>query len=298
MTVQSATRTAPPGAPGFLDPTRTVTFPSSRGAKLYGEWFASAGAPRALAVVVHGYAEHCGRYREVAHVLHRAGLAVLTFDLRGHGRSTGQRGHVEEFGDYLDDLDAAIGQVIALGGKDRPVLLVAHSNGGLIALRALSDARRRPDVAGVVVSSPFLALRMAVPKYQEAAAPFLSWLAPRLSIPNGIKIEDVTSDEGKLAERRADTLCHGVATARWFTEARAAQQYVYDNAANVAVPTLWLVSGADALANPDRTREIADRVRGPATYHALPGLKHECFNETSRDRVFGTLTTWLEGRLA
>src|SRR5258705_13765516 len=100
--------------PGPATPTRTLTL-SSRGETLHAEWFAPTGAPRGVAVMVHGYAEHIGRYREVAHVLAADGWGVLGFDQRGHGRSTGRRGYVEHFTDYLDDLDAARRQARTLG---------------------------------------------------------------------------------------------------------------------------------------------------------------------------------------
>src|SRR5690349_7968444 len=149
--------------PGPLEPAETRTVPSTGGTKLHVEIFRPAGAPRAVAVVVHGYAEHIGRYREVANVLVQAGLAVVGFDLRGHGRSSGRRGHIDAFSDYLDDLDAALALARQLH-PGLPVVLVSHSNGGLITLRALTDERRRPDVAGAIISSPFLGLKLAVPK--------------------------------------------------------------------------------------------------------------------------------------
>jgi alpha-beta hydrolase superfamily lysophospholipase len=288
----------PMSPPGPLAPTRTVTFSSSGGATLYGEWFMPETPPRGLVVVLHGYAEHCGRYRELANVLHRAGTAVLTYDMRGHGQSTGQRGHIDTVSDYLDDLEAAMGQADALlGGAKLPRVLVGHSNGSLVTLRALTDDNRRPEVVGAVVSSPFLGLRLPMSRIKVAAALATSRMAPRLSMSNQLRIEDLTADAGKLAERRADTLCHGVATARWFAEARAAQQHVYDHAPNVSVPTLWLVSGADAIADSGRSREVADRLRAPVAYHDFAGLKHEAFNETERGRVFSTLDQWVRERL-
>src|SRR5262245_48630969 len=133
-----STSMSAPAAPGPMTPTRTLTFPSSGGIQLYGEYFAPAGSARALAVVMHRYAEHCGRYREVAHALVDAGIAAFSYDMRGHGQASGRRGHVDRFTEYLDDLEAATARARALAG-DVPRVLVAHSNGSLIALRALSD---------------------------------------------------------------------------------------------------------------------------------------------------------------
>ena len=94
---------------------------------------------------------------------------------------------------------------------------------------------------------------------------------------------------GIQAERRADTRCFGVATARWFTEATAAQEYVATNAHRIQVPTTWLVGGDDPIADPARSRTVASRISG-ASYHDLVGFKHEVFNEVERARVFDQLT--------
>src|SRR5688572_11299688 len=93
-----------------IAPTRTVRFPSRDGLDLYGEFFAAAN-PRGVSLIVHGYGEHGGRYRELANILALEGMATLSFDLRGHGRADGQRGYVERFTDYLDDVDAALEQL-------------------------------------------------------------------------------------------------------------------------------------------------------------------------------------------
>jgi acylglycerol lipase len=282
--------------PGPMTPTRTLTFPSSGGAQLYGEWFAPTAAARGLAVVVHGYAEHCGRYRETAHALVAAGIATFTYDMRGHGQASGRRGHVARFTEYLDDLDAAMARARALAG-DVPRVLVAHSNGSLIALRALADPARRPDVRAAAVASPFLRIKLEVPTAKRIAGKIASRIYPTLALPNELRVEDLTHDAGKQEERRKDTLCHGVATARWFTEAEAAQDYVYEHASAISVPTIWLVGGADPIADPTRSRAVQQRLRAPSTFHDLVGLKHEVFNETDRARVFGLLTDFVTREL-
>ncbi|MGE3458066.1 MAG: alpha/beta fold hydrolase, partial [Kofleriaceae bacterium] len=86
-------------APGPIEPTTTTTI-----AGLYAETFRPEATPRGSVVITHGYSEHCGRYREVANVIVRAGWAVLSYDVRGHGRSPGPRGYVDRFKTYVDDL--------------------------------------------------------------------------------------------------------------------------------------------------------------------------------------------------
>jgi alpha-beta hydrolase superfamily lysophospholipase len=285
-----------PPSPRPIEPTRSFSVPRPD-ATLHAEWFAPA-SPRGVVVVTHGYAEHGGRYREVADTLVRAGAAVLTYDCRGHGRSSGQRGHVERFETYLDDLDSAIawarGESAIHGLADPRIVLLGHSHGALITLRALADASRALDVVAAAVASPFLGLRLKVNPVRRAAGLAVARVWPSLTMASQIRIEDLTSDDGKLSERRGDTLCHDVMTPGWFVEATAAQEFVRARAGDIRVPTQWLVGGADPIADPSRAREVAERVRGaPVEYHDLRGLKHEVFNERSRGEVLALLTRFV-----
>lgn len=288
-------REAESAAPGPVSPTATFRFSSGDGTGLYGEWFA-AQRPRATALIVHGYTEHCGRYRELANVLNRDGIAAMSYDMRGHGRANGQRGHIDSFSDYLDDLDAALDELRArVGDPAVPVLLICHSNGGLIALRALADPLRKPaGVTAAVVSSPFLGFKLPVAPAKKLVARAAGRWASRLSLPNDIPIEYLTSDPAKQAERRVDTLCHDVASARWYTETLLAHEYVADYAARVDIPTMWLVANDDQIADPAAARVVHARLRSSSTYHGLESMHHEVFNERARGRTFDLLRAFLD----
>ncbi|HLL25801.1 MAG TPA: lysophospholipase, partial [Kofleriaceae bacterium] len=274
-------------APGPISPSATSTI-----AGLYAEQFVPTTTPKGVVLITHGYAEHAGRYRELANVIVRAGWAALSYDVRGHGQSPGVRGYVDRFAHYLDDLAAMQTAARALVGNapsgtapnKAPLVLLGHSHGALITLRALAGDHP-PAVAHAIVSSPYLALRLAVPSYKKLLARVASRVAPELAQPNALRVEDLTSDRGKQQERIADKLCLDVATARWFTESAEAQDYVAQHAHRITVPTTWLVAGDDRIADPARSKAIATRVPG-ATYHELAGLKHEVFNETTRAHVF------------
>ena len=268
-------------APGPLSPT-TIT----KVGDLYAETFVPA-KPIGIVVISHGYAEHCGRYHEVANVCVQAGWVTVAYDVRGHGHSPGKRGAIDRFETYLDDLDAVIAYARTLA-PDKPRVLLGHSHGSLIILRALAGSRP-PGVKAAIVSSPFLALRLAVPGYKKLLARVASRIAPDLAQPNELRVEQLTHDKAKQAERTADKLCFDVATSRWFTEASKAQEFVARHADRIGVPTTWLVGADDPIADPARSRYVAQRVRG-SVYHSLEGMKHEVFNEVDRGKVFAELT--------
>jgi alpha-beta hydrolase superfamily lysophospholipase len=284
---------APSPLPGPMEPSASFGFPSKDGLALHGELYQHP-SPRGAAIVLHGYAEHCGRYREVAHVLHQAGLAALTFDMRGHGRAAGARGHALRFDEFLGDVEAAIGELDRRVPGELPLALICHSHGGLVGLRLLADPWRCPKrIRCAVMSSPFVRLRMKVSPVKRMGARWVGFLLPNLSLPNEIPIDKLTHDAGKLAERRVDTLCHEVAGARWYNEALGAQAWVQEFAHRVAVPTLWLIGGDDFIADPAAARAVAERVAGPAKIHVLEGQYHEVFNETARASTFDLLRAFL-----
>lgn len=271
------------------EPTRFITLAGEGGQKLHAEVFLREAA-RGVVLVTHGYAEHCGRYRELADVLVKAGWSVLTWDVRGHGQSAGPRGYCDRFSQFLGDFRAALKAARGLG--EGPLVALGHSHGSLITLRAMLEPSP-PEVAALVVSSPFLGFGRPVPTVKAAMGKVASLLAPRLALPNGIESVDLTSDPAKQAEHDKDTLCFDIATARWFTEAVTAQREVDEGARRITTPTLWLIGNADVIADPGQSRKVAAKMPS-ATVRVLEGLRHEVFNEVDRAKVFAELTSFLD----
>ncbi len=272
--------------PGPMEPTKTTTIAGG----LYAEVFMPPAAPRGVVLITHGYAEHGALYREVAHVIVNAGWAALAYDVRGHGRSPGARGFIERFDIYIDDLRAAADAARELA-PGAPLVLLGHSHGALITLRALTGDRPI-EACHAILSSPYLELQLEVPAYKRLLAGVASRLLPHLDQPSGLRADQLTKDPQKQAEWAADNLLFPTANARWYTEARDAQAYVAATAERLRIPSTWLVGGADPLCVPAATKRIAQRVKN-ATYHDLVGLRHEVFNETERAQVFAELTKTL-----
>ncbi len=251
---------------------------------------------RAAVAVVHGYGEHAGRYRQLARELAERGFCTCTYDLRGHGRSAGRRGHVGRFKEYLDDTGRFLDWA-RLQARGLPLFLLGHSMGGLIA--ALFVEQRRPDdLAGVVLSSPFLRLAEPVPRHKLFLAHIASAVAPSLDVGNTLDAAGLSRDDEVVAAYRADPLNHGVATARWATEVLSAQKTALAHAGRISQRLLVMAGSDDAVAHPDAARELfaaaASRDKKLLVY---PGFLHEIFNEAGRDAPVADLLAWLEARL-
>lgn len=253
--------------------------------------------PRAQVILIHGFGEHAMRYDEVALTLVEAGCDVHSYDHRGHGRSSGPRGYIDNFGQYLDDLDAVLAHCDAsLAGKPR--FVVAHSMGGLVALMSLVD--RKPVWKGLVLSSPFLKVKLKVPAWKSLAAHAASKVYPQLSLPSGLKGNEAARDPEIARAYDTDTLNLKAATARWYVECLAAQDRVFAEASTIELPLLLLHGEADVIADPQASATLFPRLGSrDKTLALITGAYHEIFNEPPAERkaVYARVAEWLAAHM-
>ncbi|HET7434299.1 MAG TPA: alpha/beta hydrolase [Thermoanaerobaculia bacterium] len=247
-------------------------------------------SPRARVVIVHGYAEHLGRYAALVQRLVAEGFACHLFDLRGHGHSGGVAAHVARFDDYLSDLRLVIARV----RDDVPLILLAHSLGGLIALRYVQT---EPNAANALaVSSPFLHPGFAVPAAKRLLAQIASWCAPTLPFDTGLDAEWLSTDESVVAAYQNDPLVLRKTTPRWFTEVEQAQHALIAGASDITLPLLMLLGNEDKIADHELAAEVFTRIgSADKTLQQYAGYRHEIFNETGRAVVIDDLVKWMRG---
>jgi len=255
--------------------------------------------PRARAdvVLLHGYAEHAGRYAELIAALGAAGFSCHLLELRGHGRSEGVRGYVDRFGDYLDDLDLFLQRLdeIQTPGPAVPRILLGHSLGGLISL---AYVLRRPDAfAALAVSSPFLYPAIEAPALKVWLASLLSRLAPTRLMKSEIASRWLSHDPAIVAAYDRDPLVFKTLSPHWFFEIRQAQDDLLARAGEIRPPALFLLGDADRIADPARSRQVFERLGSTEKQLvAYPGFFHEILNEIERARVVRDLLGWLDQR--
>jgi lysophospholipase len=273
---------------------------SARGAQIYRQGWFPEGEVRATVLFIHGLGEHSDRYERLAGRLVADGIACLAFDLRGHGRSTGRRGHIVRFADYLADVDAARSE-LQRRRPGVPLFLLGHSLGGLILLRYLLENPQ--GIAGGVLSSPYLGdlPEMAPPKIVTFLARLLSRLCPILPFKTGIRPDRVSRDPEEVRAYREDPRIFDTVTPRFYTETQRAQEEVHAAASTFPVPLLLMQSGADRLVDPQATRRWAKAApQDLVDFVEWEGFYHEMFNEpeADRERVLARVKQWLqEGKL-
>ena len=251
-----------------------------------------APSPRGWVIVLHGLDDHLRRYEALAGFLRESGYDVVLYDQRGHGASGGARTHVEDFGEYVDDLlrvcDAE------QPGRDGTPHLFAHSMGSVVALLA---AKRHPDRwrSLVVQGFPLLPGRN-IPKALAPVVRALPLLA-RLRVASGLRAEDLSRDPAVVEAYRRDPQVQGKVSLGWGAAFLAALEELREGAAGIKCPLLVLHGEDDAIARAEGARWLAGHA-GAADLELLtyPGLKHELHNEPApeRSRVFADIRAWLD----
>jgi alpha-beta hydrolase superfamily lysophospholipase len=245
--------------------------------------------PRAVVLLIHGIAEHSGRYEHVGRALAERRFDVVAIDLRGFGKSGGRRAHVSTFDDYLDDVEDQLAELRVL---HLPVVLLGHSMGGLIALSYAMSARPRPDL--LALSAP--ALGANIPAPLRVAAPLLARVVPHLRVPAPISGELLSTDPAVGAAYDADPLIVRATTPALGAALIRQMQWANAHLDQLTVPTLVLHGADDQLVPARSTRDLGDRPL--VTRRAYPSLRHELFNEPAHPSIVRDLADWLEGQLA
>jgi alpha-beta hydrolase superfamily lysophospholipase len=262
------------------------------GCTIHVEHYRARGEARLSLVMVHGYSAHCGLYRHVGTAFASAGIAVTQFDLRGHGRSSGRRGHIADFDEYVDDL-AAIVEWARQQDPGKPWALLGQSMGGAVSLAFVLSRAKTNEPDRLIVASPWLKLKMKVSAPKQMAANVAARVFPTLTMPNGLTAENVSRNPLVLAGFDKDPLVHHVATAGWFMATLRAQARIRLRAKELGVPTLMVLAGNDRIVANEVNLTFACEAGPIVEVRTYPEVFHEMFLDPEADTVVADVSTWL-----
>ncbi len=265
------------------------------GTSLYFQGWQVEGAPKGVVCLVHGLGEHSGRYNHWGEWLNQAGYGMLSYDLRGHGKSEGLRGHVNSFEEYYKDTDLLIKEA-----RERyasiPCFLYGHSLGSIIVCGYVLD--RKPQIQGVVLSGLAIKTSLQEQKGKIFLARLVGSVMPKGGMESGLIPETISRDNEIVARYKADPLVHSKVTFGFGRSSLSALSYIDQHAGEWSLPVLVMHGEQDKLGYADGSREFAGRVRGDCTLKIWPGLYHEVHNEPENRQVFEFLRQWLDTHLS
>lgn len=273
--------------------TQSAAFRAKDGTSIYwAGWIPQAG-PKAVVQVIHGYAEHIGRYGNVVNELLPAGYAVFGTDHRGHGKSEGKRGHVGSFQEFIDDEMQFRREVIDANFPGLPCFVLGHSMGSLIAMNYIEQAPE--GIKGLVLSGTGSRPGTDIPKAIITLTKILSRILPSVHVKSPLPPEFISRDPDVVQAYVEDPLVYNVITPRLAYEMNRYVLIGAQNAFKIRIPVLIQLGSEDtAFSGHDELYEMLGAK--DKTYKNYEGLRHEVYNELPADRAvaLADLRQWLD----
>jgi len=253
--------------------------------------------PRASLALIHGLGEHTGRYAHVGRAMTDLGYALVGFDLRGHGRSGGARGHAASLDVYMQDIRQFL-DLLAQRYPGIPHFLYGHSLGGLLSLSyALQYSA---GLKGVMVTGAALRSSLQEQKGKIAIAKLLGALLPALTLQSGLDPTTISRDRKVVDAYVSDRLVHYSTSLGLGKSALSAIDLCFARASEFDLPLLMMHGMDDKLTYASGSEDFA-KLAGKAgrdvTLKLWDGLYHELHNEPEQAEVFKFMTEWLDKHL-
>jgi len=270
-------------------------FHGQRNLNLFYQGYLPAGRPKAILLILHGLAEHSGRYMNVVDYFAPKGYAIYGFDQRGHGKSEGMRGHVKKFSYYTEDTKTFFDMVRGKHSGEK-FFIVGHSVGGTIAITY--SLRHQNEFDGLILSGATIKPGSSLSPVKTMLARLLSLLAPKM----GVDVIDASAISRTRAVVDAyvnDPLVYrGKIRARLGAELINTMQMLPKQLPEIYLPILIMSGTTDHLSNPDGSRLLYECVKSKdKTIKLYDGFYHEIFNEPGRKQVFSDMENWLTAHL-
>ncbi len=267
---------------------------SKDGLELHARSWEPEETPKAVVCLVHGLGEHIGRYVHVGQAFTDAGYALAGFDLRGHGKSGGPRGHLSSFDAFMDDIEGFEKQ---LDGRFAgiPRFLYGHSLGGILVLNY--GLRRKPDFKGVISTGAGLRTALEEQAVKVAMARVLGTLLPIVPIPSGLDPKSISRRPEVVEAYVNDPLVHDKMSLGFGKIMLSVLPWTFEHAHEFSLPLLIMHGKEDKLGYPRGSEEFASYVKQNCTLKLWEGLYHELHNEPEQGEVFAFIIDWMNSQL-
>lgn len=263
---------------------------SNDGLQIFGQkWESETAAPKAVICLVHGFGEHSSRYEHVAQFFTDNLYAVIAYDARGHGKSEGKRGHFPSYDEFLNDVGHLLKQADS-HFPNLPRILYGHSMGGQIV--ANYAIKRHPNVAGIILSSPFFQPGFAPPAIKLAAGRLMRNLIPSFSLPSGLDVNAISRDKDVVKKYTNDPLVFDSISSIMGIDLIEFGAEAVKNASTLKLPTLLFHGTADKLTSFEQSKQFAANAGNNVTFIEYKGLYHECHNEPEKQEVLQNILNW------
>lgn len=242
-------------------------------------------------LMIHGLGEHSGRYDRWAGMFVEEGFNFLSFDLRGHGRSSGQRAYAKSLDVLLGDIDLLFSKAKKMF-KESKFVLYGHSMGGSLVLNHIII--RNHPVDALIVSSPWLKMAKEPPGPLLAISSFASKFFPRISLQSRLDLNNRSHDPEVEREFQKDPLNFKKITFRLFDVMYNAGYHALRNVYKINYPFLLMHGSEDKITSPKTSENYVMNTCERTQLKLWEGQYHELHNELIYKEIFKYVIDWLK----
>lgn len=264
------------------------------GTKLFLQKWTTTNAKGTI-LITHGQAEHSECYNRLINGLDGQDWSFVAWDMRGHGKSEGLRGYARDFDNYVLDYKIFVELCLKMPEvTGKPVVLLAHSMGGLVQTCALAE-KSYPELTAQVLSSPLFGVAVEVPEWKDKGADFINTIFPKLTMGNEIKNDALTRDIDIMREFEQDTYRHGRISAGVYLGFKREFKKAISYAKGIRLPTLMHISDKDPVVSSQSAIQFFDSIASNnKLLKIVEGGKHELYNDIVRVEIYKIVSEFLK----
>ena len=233
-------------------------------------------------IIIHGLGEHSGRYKEFASFFIKKNIGVFSFDLIGHGKSDGLKGHISNIKDFTDSIEEVLIQV-RKRFINTPIIIFGHSLGGCLALNYLIE-RKSKEISLAIISSAWIETKIQIPKYLLIIQRVMHILFPKIRLSNRLDTKDLSKDIKIIDKYKNDSLVHDRISLNLLSEINKTIEKIKNKDYNIEIPVLIIHGKKDKIISYKGSELINKKIKD-SKLKLYDNVYHEPHNDNEKKEI-------------
>lgn len=269
---------------------------TGKGISLYCQCWQPSTSIKATLFIVHGLGEHSGRYEEMATTFVDKGIAVFSFDHRGHGQSGGKKGHAQSIDQLIEDTEVALMKCRSVF-LENPIFIYGHSMGGQIAASFLKKVKSK-EISGAIISSAWFKLVNPPPSWQLSAINAIKKILPQMTLSNGLDPNHISSEPAEVELYQNDEHVHDQISFALFNTLYTNGLKLLAENKKAKVPVLICHGDGDKITSHQASQAYANNLGQQARFISWEGAFHEPHHDKDKTKVIDFYSGWVLSKIS
>lgn len=251
--------------------------------------------PTAIVCLVHGMGEHCERYHHLAAFFAKNNIATIMYDLRGHGKSEGKKGHTPSYAMLMYDVKKLLEERNKHYDSNIPTFLYGHSFGGNIVSNYI--LAYQPKITAAIITSSLFKVAFEPPKWKTTLGKMMNKIYGAYTEKSELDANHISRIKEEVDKYIKDPLVHDFVSARMYVDLTDAGNWAVKNAGKLEIPTLVMHGKQDKITDYKSSITFAENAGKLATLKLWEDGFHELQNDIGQDQVFNFTLAWMNEQL-